>query len=55
MGLNIKGKLIEARTASPRSPRFKTSCFLLYTSEAMHRKGTNNLSKSPSQVAVARA
>ena len=46
---------MEARTASPKSPFLITSCFLLYTSEAMQRKGTNNLSKSPLHEAVARA
>ena len=46
---------MEARTASPRSPFPNTICRLLYTSEAIQRKGTNSLSKSPSQAAVARA
>ena len=51
----MNGKLMEALTASPKSPSFMTNCFLLYTSDAMQRKGTKSLSKSPLQAAVARA
>ena len=42
-------------TASPKSPSFMINCFLLYTSEAIQRKGTKSLSKSPLHAAVARA
>ena len=55
MGLNMNGKLIDALTASPKSPSFMINCFLLYTSEAIQRKGTKSLSKSPLHAAVARA
>ena len=30
--------LMEALTASPKSPSFMTNCFLLYTSDAMQQK-----------------
>ena len=53
MGRNTKGKVIDARTELPRSPRLKTISFLLYTSAATHRKGTNRLSKSSLHAAVA--
>ena len=46
---------MEARTASPKSPLRIISGLLLYTSEAIQRKGTNNRLKSPLHAAVARA
>ena len=53
MGLNMAGKLMEARTASPRSPFFNISGLLLYTSEAIQRKGIYRLSKLALLAAVA--
>src|SRR5574344_56119 len=53
-GLNMIGKLIEALTASPKSPFLNIISFLLYTSDATQRNGTNNLSKLLPHAAVAR-
>ena len=39
IGLKTNGKLMEARTASPKSPLLNTNGFLLYTSDAIQRKG----------------
>ena len=53
MGWKKNGKVMEARTASPRSPFLKMIGYLVYISEATQRKGTNRLSKFHPAFAVA--
>ena len=48
-----KGNVMDARTASPRSPFLKIMAFLLYMSEATQRNGTKRLSKFQPAFAVA--
>ncbi len=55
MGLNTSGMDIEERTASPRSPRRRTTGARWLMSLATQRKGTISRSKLPPDAAVAEA